>query len=110
MTRDEVLLATLSRGESSSAALAVATGLSERTCRYGLRHLIGAGYVWSPERGRYRLTGRGLSIAAELAPNSPKTASEAIVSAPDLADVAPDAPEEGRKLPLPWLVGRSRRQ
>lgn len=34
-------------------------GPGEGARRYELRHLIGADYVWSPERGVYRLTARG---------------------------------------------------
>lgn len=48
----------------------VATGFSERACRYGLQHLIGVDYVWSPQRGRYRLTQRGRVIAAEIIPDT----------------------------------------
>ncbi len=66
MTRDELLLAALAEGEASTATLSQRTGLGERTCRYGLRHLIVEGYAWSPERGTWRLTGRGRAIAAEL--------------------------------------------
>jgi DNA-binding IclR family transcriptional regulator len=66
MTRDELLLSALTEGETSTAALSRCTGLGERTCRSGLRHLIGEGYVWSPERGTYRLTGQGRAIAIEL--------------------------------------------
>ncbi len=71
MTRDELLLATLAEGAASTATVSRLTGLGERTCRYGLRHLIAEGCVWSPERGRYRLTARGRAIAAELGPPSP---------------------------------------
>ncbi len=68
MTRNELVIAALAGGEASTAAIAQATGLSERACRYGLRSLIGEGYAWSPERGRYRLTARGRTIAAEVPP------------------------------------------
>ena len=68
MTRDELLLAALADGETCTAALSARTGLSERACRYGLHHLIAGDYVWSPARGRYRLTARGRTIAAEIAP------------------------------------------
>ena len=71
MTRNELLLAALAEGERSTAALCQRTGLGERTCRNGLRHLISEGYAWSPERGRYRLTSRGRAIAAELGPLPP---------------------------------------
>jgi hypothetical protein len=48
------------------------TGVTERTCRYGLSHLIAVGYVWSPERGRWRLTEAGRAIASTL-PSLPAT-------------------------------------
>jgi hypothetical protein len=66
MTRDELVIGTLAGGDASTVAIAQATGLSERACRYRLRHLIREEYVWSPERGRYRLTVRGRVIAAEV--------------------------------------------
>jgi predicted transcriptional regulator len=69
MTRDELILRALLRGARSTLELVAATGLSERACRYRLRHLIDTNYVWSPERGRYRLTGRGRVIAAEIIPD-----------------------------------------
>jgi hypothetical protein len=68
MTRDESILHALLAGDSSTLDLVVATGLTERVCRYGLHHLISVDYVWSPARGRYRLTHRGRAIAAEIIP------------------------------------------
>jgi DNA-binding transcriptional regulator PaaX len=53
-------------GVRSTVELATATGLSERVCRNGLHHLKGEDYVWSPARGRYRLTHRGRVIATEI--------------------------------------------
>jgi hypothetical protein len=66
MTRDELILMDLLGGDGSTVELATATGLSERVCRYGLHRLMGQDYVWSPARGRYRLTNRGRVIAAEI--------------------------------------------
>jgi DNA-binding IclR family transcriptional regulator len=71
MTRDELLLTVLTEGDASTDTLSRRTGLGERTCRYGLRHLITEGYAWSPARGTYRLTGRGRTIAAEFGPLPP---------------------------------------
>jgi hypothetical protein len=34
--------------------------------RRGLRRLIGGGYVFSPERGRYRITALGVTVLAPL--------------------------------------------
>jgi DNA-binding IclR family transcriptional regulator len=96
MTRDEVLLVALAKAESSTAELAKVTGLSERACRYRLHHLIGVDYVWTPARGLYRLTPKGRTMAADLA----MTSSQAV------AGEQIDAPDEARKRPLPWLVGR----
>jgi hypothetical protein len=96
MTRDELLLDTLAKGESSTAALALATGLGERTCRYGLRRLAEEGYVWSPARGLYRLTAVGRTIAGELVQPSPPATSEPPGSAPG----------EQSSRPRPWLVRR----
>jgi len=70
MTRDESILTDLLGGDRSTVELATATGLSERVCRYGLHRLKGEDYVWSPERGRYRLTHRGRVIAAEITPDA----------------------------------------
>ena len=70
MTRDESILTDLLGGDRSTVELATATGLSERVCRYGLHRLIGQDYVWSPARGRYRLTHRGRVIAAEITPDA----------------------------------------
>lgn len=78
MTRDELLLAALAAGTTTTAALMRATGVTERTCRYGLSHLIAVGYVWSPERGHWRLTEAGRAIAATL---------------PSMAAMEPPAPE-----------------
>ncbi|MHB8399623.1 MAG: hypothetical protein ACYDCI_11940 [Candidatus Limnocylindrales bacterium] len=72
MTRDEAILTALRDGDHSTAELAVLTGRLDRTCRYGLRHLIAMDYVWSPQRGRYRLTRRGRMIAAEIVPDGEK--------------------------------------
>ena len=66
MTRDELLLTALLRGDASTVALAQAAGRSERAARYGLTHLVMTGLVWSPERGRWRLTEAGRVIAATI--------------------------------------------
>ncbi len=70
MTRDESILTDLLGGDRSTVELATATGLTERVCRYGLHRLIGHDYVWSPARGRYRLTHRGRVIATEIIPDA----------------------------------------
>ncbi len=98
MTRDESLLTALLAGHGSTLQLAAATGLTERVCRYGLRHLIGQDYVWSPERGRYRLTGRGRVIAAEIIPEAG--------SPVDASGAAPAQSETGQ--PRRRMFGRQR--
>ncbi len=87
MTRNELLLAALAEGERSTAELCQQTGLGERTCRNGLRHLIREGYAWSPERGSYRLMSRGRDIAAELGPLPPVAEPTTNESAPGPPDV-----------------------
>jgi hypothetical protein len=77
-----VVPADLLAGDRSTIELARATGFSERACRYGLRHLIDEGYVWSPERGRYRLTARGRAIAADIPPTgAPSPEAPPVISA-----------------------------
>ena len=67
MTRDELILTALGRGEASTAELVELTDIPERSCRRGLRQLAGESLVWSPERGTWRLTQRGRELAEELA-------------------------------------------
>jgi len=67
LTRDECLLLALGDGELSTAEIADWTDIPERTCRKGLRKLQRGNYVWSPYRGRWRLTNRGREIADEIA-------------------------------------------
>lgn len=65
--RDEAILGLLrERGPAGSAELAVQLGMVDRTVRYGLRRLINGGYVFSPERGRYRITALGVAVLAPL--------------------------------------------
>ena len=89
MTRDELLLAALARGDASTAALAQTSGLSERTCRYGLARLVKAGYVWCPERGSWRLTDAGRAIAATLSAATPAGPAEGQLTESPGADSAP---------------------
>jgi hypothetical protein len=95
MTRDESILTALLPGDRSTLDLVGATDLTERVCRYGLRHLIRQDYVWSPARGRYRLTGRGRAIAAELIPDAEPPAE---ASGPAPAPIQSEAEEPRRRL------------
>jgi hypothetical protein len=88
MTRDELLLTALLGGDASTVVLARAAGRSERAARYGLTHLVKIGYVWGPERGRWRLTNAGRAIAATI--SQPATAP-AEMRPPDAADHASTA-------------------
>lgn len=90
MTRDELLLTALLRGDASTVALAGAAGRSERAARYGLTHLAKTGLVWSPERGRWRLTEAGRVIAATI---SQRAATPVETHAPDAADDASPDPQ-----------------
>ncbi len=90
MTRDELLLIALLRCDASTVVLAGAVGRSERAARYGLTHLVKLGYVWSPERGRWRLTDAGRAIAATV--HRPP-AAPVETHAPDAADHASPVPQ-----------------
>lgn len=61
---EELLRILADRGPLGSADLAVELGVGDRTVRRCLRRLIRDGYVFSPERGRYRTTGAGTAVVA----------------------------------------------
>jgi predicted ArsR family transcriptional regulator len=64
--RDDAILARLRlTGPAGTTRLAAELGFYERRVRRGLRQLIQRGYVFSPERGLYRITAAG---AAAIAP------------------------------------------
>lgn len=65
MTIDERILMALAAGPSSTAALAAALDYPPRSVRRRLRRLIRDGYVFSPDRGRYRITRAG-RVAMDL--------------------------------------------
>ena len=117
MTRDELLLAALAAGEASPPALARVTGLTERTCRNGLYHLVAEGYAWRPARSLWRLTeaGRTISSALPVPPSAERTTVEFVPypaserGTPPAAESAPLAPPPGRGLDvlraLGWALG-----
>lgn len=64
---DETILSLLrDSGVLGSADLASTLGIPERSVRRRLRRLIRDGYVFSPERGRYRITAAGAAVMAPL--------------------------------------------
>ena len=65
MTIDERILLELAKGPGSTATLAQALEWYPRSVRRRLRRLIRDGYVFSPERGRYRITRAG-RLAVDL--------------------------------------------
>lgn len=67
LTRDEAILGLLrERGPASTAELAPQLGMDDWTVRRGRRRLIDGGYVFSPERGRYRITALGVAALTPL--------------------------------------------
>jgi len=92
MTSDERILAILARDRvSSSAALAAELDWQDRAIRRRLRRLIKDGYVFSPVRGRYRLTAAGRAVLED----PPTAAYRAVLEDP------PTAAEEPARL-SPW--------
>lgn len=106
MARDELILTALAAGDASTAELAQVTGLTERTCRNGLRHLIAEGYAWSPRRGRWRLTEAGRAIALEL-PGLPATGRSSVEEAalPVARAGTPTTKETEKRPPPPEDLG-----
>jgi len=119
MTRDELLLTTLLGGDASTVVLAQAADRSERAARYGLTHLVKIGYVWSPERGRWRLTDAGRAIAVTIpqpsaapaethepdATVTPSAAPEDADTRPTAAETAPSGGDTGSVPGWLWALG-----
>lgn len=59
-TRDEEILVLLCARSAGTASIAERLGWYERSVRRRLQRLIKDGYVFSPERGRYRITAAGV--------------------------------------------------
>ena len=67
VTRDEAILRLLrERGPASTVELATQLPMDDWNVRRGLRRLIRGGYVFSPKRGRYRITALGVTMLAPL--------------------------------------------
>lgn len=84
LTRNELLLVALARiadGEASTLAVAELTQIPERSARRGLAALIRQALVWSPVRGRWRLTPTGLEIATSLSPTAQPQPEESLATA-----------------------------
>jgi DNA-binding transcriptional ArsR family regulator len=80
--RDEAILGLLhQRGPAGSLELATQLGIVDRTVRHGLRRLIDGGYVFSPERGRYRITALGVAVMAPL-PDVDRTVNDEAATQP----------------------------
>ena len=80
---DETILSLLhERGVLASADLASVLDIHERSVRRRLRRLIRAGYVFSPEHGRYRITAAGAAVMAPLSDVGPKVEGEATIQPP----------------------------
>lgn len=69
-TTDEIILLRLQETSCTSAQLSIHLNVPQRSIRRRLRRLITDGYVFSPERGRYRIAAAGVR-AMEPIPASP---------------------------------------
>jgi hypothetical protein len=103
MTRDELLLTTLLRGDASTVVLAQAAGRSERAARYGLTHLVRSGLVWSPERGHWRLAAAPADAHVPAVTDYTSTAPQPAVTRPS---DSPAGSPAGDSWSVPgWLWG-----
>lgn len=93
-TRDEAILGFLrERGPASTVELASQLVMDDWTVRRGLRRLIDGGYVFSPERGRYRITARGVAVLAPLPDVGQRVDHEAAIQPlPEHSPTATPAP------------------
>lgn len=83
LPRDEAILGLLrERGPASTLELASQLGMDDWNVRRGLRRLIGGGYVFSPERGRYRITALGVAVLAPLPDVGRRFADQAAIQPP----------------------------
>ena len=112
LARDEAILGFLrERGPAGSVELAVGLEMVDRTVRYGLRRLIDGGYVFSPERGRYRITALGVAVLAQL-PDVGRTDDDeaATQPLPEHSPTATPAPTSPGDHPRGKLYARLRRR
>jgi hypothetical protein len=88
--RDAAILARLRQtGPAGTIRIAAELGFYERRVRRGLRQLIEGGYVFSPERGVYRITAAGVAAIAPvpdepLEPQDPRPTLDSRRMAPKL--------------------------
>lgn len=87
---DEAILLLLTQGPAGTIAISDRLGIPERSVRRRLRRLIRDGYVFSPERGIYRITAAGL--AAVLPVELPGSgAAQPSTDEPDLRSSVADS-------------------
>ncbi len=112
VARDQAILGLLrERGPAGSVELAVQLGMIDRTVRHGLRRLIDGGYVFSPERGRYRITALGMAVLAPLPDVGRRSAGEAAIEPlPERSPTATPAPTSPVDEPRNKLYARMRRR
>jgi predicted transcriptional regulator len=111
-TDETILLLLWERDLLASADLASALDLPDGSVRRHLRRLIRGGYVFSPEHGRYRITGAGATVMAPLPDLGRRVdATEAIQPPQALSPTtapAPAGPEQDTRGKL-WARVSSRR-
>ena len=90
---ETILLLLRERDVLASADLASALGIHERSVRRHLRRLIRAGYVFSPQHGRYRITAAGAAVMAPLSDVGPEVEGEAAQPLPEHSPTATPAPD-----------------
>jgi len=109
---ETILLLLRERDLLASADLASAVALPDGSVRRHLRRLIRGGYVFSPERGRYRITAAGAAVMAPLSDIGRKVDATAAIQPPQelspTTTAAPARPEEATRGKL-WAIVSSRR-
>jgi len=109
LTVDETILSLLhERGVLASADLASGLGIHERSVRRHLRRLIRAGYVFSPQHGRYRITAAGAAVMARHAKSHAPASSRNPRTLDPLEQAIVLAMREAARLKPPLTIGRVR--
>ena len=92
MYRDDLILQGLATSATSTATLAKRTGLSPASVGRGLQRLMEAGQVFSPVRGRYRLTAAGEALLRPADGDPAGTPAHAAEPASEPRPVEPEPP------------------